>query len=308
MKRYLSEIHPFSKLGMISLVALLSLLVFWILSFVLVIPIFGKEAFSQLIASGMQMGEEQAGLLKFLQLAQSIGLFIVPSLILAVLFGGKIAEYLLLYRKPLLWSTVLAVTIVFVASPMINVVGLWNASMSLPPWMSGIEQWMRQSEDAAKQLTDLFVKADSLQGLFFNIFLIGIIPAIGEELLFRGIIQRVFTEWTRNKHAAIWITAILFSALHLQFYGFFPRAILGAMFGYLLIWSNNLWLPVIAHFINNTVAVIAYYLYHKGSIQTDPDTLGTQSEYGLAAILSLICLVALYFVYYRYSKQRLEEI
>ncbi|MBN2807069.1 MAG: hypothetical protein JXR22_10465, partial [Prolixibacteraceae bacterium] len=150
MRKYLSEIHPLSKLGAITLVTLVSLLVFWILSLVLVIPIFGKDTFAQIIASGMDLGEEHTGLLKFLQLAQSIGLFIVPSFILAILFGGNVASYLQLKRKPMWISSVLAVAIVFAASPFINVVGLWNASMSLPPWMSGIEAWMRQSEDAAK--------------------------------------------------------------------------------------------------------------------------------------------------------------
>jgi hypothetical protein len=126
--------------------------------------------------------------------------------------------------------------------------------------------------------------------------MIGIIPAVGEELLFRGIIQRVLIQWTRNKHLGVWIAAILFSALHFQFYGFVPRALLGVMFGYMLIISGNLWLPVIAHFINNTVAVIAYYMYDIGTIEVDPDTLGTNSAYGIAGIISLLAVITLFIL------------
>lgn len=308
MKNAYNQIHSLSKLGVVALVALVSLLVFWILSFVLAIPIFGMGVFSELISSSVSFDESNIGLLKFLQLTQSIGLFIVPSFILAYLFGGNVGEYLKLNRKPFGISILLAIVIVYSASPLINLVGECNSNFSLPSWLSGLEGWMRESEDTAEELTKLFINTNSISGLVFNVFMIGIIPAIGEELLFRGVIQRIFTEWTRNKHIGIWITAILFSALHLQFYGFVPRAILGAMFGYLLIWSGNLWLPILAHFVNNTTAVIAYYFYNKGVIKIDPDTLGTNSEYGIAAIVSVVVMIVLYFIYYQYEERKKLEI
>jgi len=304
MKNIYSGSHPSSKLGIVALVAMFSLLIFWVLTFVLVIPLFGKEVFSDLISMGLNVDESQIGLYKFLQLTQSIGLFIVPSIILAMLFGGRVGEYLQLKRKPFMVSVLLAIVIIFSVSPLINVIGVWNSELSLPQWLSGVERWMRQSEDSAEELTKLFVNTKTIPGLLFNIFLIGIIPAIGEELLFRGIIQRIFSEWTKNKHIAIWITAILFSALHLQFYGFFPRALLGAMFGYLLIWSGNLWLPVLAHFVNNTTAVIAYFLYNNGTIHIDPDKIGTYSENGIAAIISAVFLTALFWIYYQFENRK----
>ncbi|MFA9389389.1 MAG: lysostaphin resistance A-like protein [Prolixibacteraceae bacterium] len=308
MKNFYRHLHPLSKIGVIALVATISLLVFWLLSFVLVIPIFGKDVFSDLIAGKITFDETNIGLLKFLQLAQSIGLFVVPSIILAYLFGGEIDTYLHLDRKPWATSVLLSVLVIFAASPLINQLGIWNSEMSLPHWLSSIEKWMRESEDAAEKLTTLFVQANSIKALLFNVLLIGIIPAIGEELLFRGIIQRVFTEWTGNKHLGIWITAILFSGLHFQFYGFIPRAILGAMFGYLLIYSGNLWLPVIAHFVNNTAAVLAYYFYNKGVIQFDPDTIGTNAGNGIAAIISVFVVLLLLFYYYKFENRKRLEI
>ncbi|MDA3928127.1 MAG: CPBP family intramembrane metalloprotease [Prolixibacteraceae bacterium] len=308
MKKAYENIHPISKLGTVALVAIISLIVVLIIAAVAAIPIFGSQTFTDLISSSVQFNADNINLLKYLQITQSVGLFVIPSIVLALLFGGKIGTYLKLNRKPLGLSILLSVIIVLSASPLINLIGIWNMNMSLPNWMSSIEEWMRTSEDSAKELTELFVKADNINGLLFNIFMIGLIPAIGEEFLFRGIIQRIFGEWTKNKHVAIWITAILFSALHLQFYGFLPRVLLGAMFGYLLIWSGNLWLPVIAHFANNTTAVIAYYLYNKDIIQMDPDSIGTNSEYGIAAIVSLVFIVVLFRLYHLIENRKKLEV
>lgn len=304
MKAIYQNIHPIAKVGVIALVTLVCLMLSLIVSAVLSIPLFGMDAFSQLVSSSLQFDVSNLVLLKYFQLSQSIGMFIIPALVLALLFGKSIGSYLLLNKKPMLTSSLLAVFIVFTASPIINVLGVWNSSLSLPMWMSGVEDWMRQSEESAAKLTELFVHTDHFSGLLFNIFMIALIPAIGEEFLFRGVIQHVIGDWTKNKHVAIWITAIVFSALHMQFYGFLPRALLGAMFGYLLVWSGNLWLPVIAHFINNGVAVIAYYLYDKGSIKIDPDVIGTNSEYGIAAILSLFVVLSLFIVFYYHNKKQ----
>lgn len=304
MKSSYIDIHPLFKFAITALVALISLIVFMVLAAVVAIPIFGLDAFSGIISSTLVFDESNIALLKFFQLVQSIGLFIIPALILSFLFGESTGKYLQINKTPVLLSAVIATVIIFSVSPLINILGQWNASMTFPDWMAGIETWMKQSEQSTAKLTELFVKADSIGGLLFNIFLIALVPAIGEELLFRGILQRIFTDWTKNKHLAIWITAILFSALHFQFYGFLPRAILGAMFGYLLIWSGNLWLPIIAHFINNATAVVAYYLYNNGKINMDPDSIGVNSEYGIAAIISVIVVVGLFRIYYRIEKAK----
>jgi membrane protease YdiL (CAAX protease family) len=308
MRKLYKEIHPFSKLGIVALVALLSLIASLVIAALIAIPVFGKESFLGLMSSSIEFTAENLNLLKYLQIAQSIGLFVLPSFLLAYLFGGRITKYLKLNRKPFATSIILATVVVLAASPLINLVGLWNMEMRLPHWMGGIEKWMKESEESAKYLTELFVNAENLYGLAFNILMIGLIPAIGEELLFRGVIQRVLSEWFKNKHLAIWLTAIFFSALHLQFYGFLPRMLLGAMFGYLLIWSNNLWLPIVAHFINNTVAVIAYYFYHNGIIDINPDAIGTNSEYGIAGMISLLVIVYLAWLFYSFEKKKRLEV
>ena len=129
--------------------------------------------------------------------------------------------------------------------------------------------------------------------MLFNIFLIAFIPAMGEELFFRGALQGALRDWKGIK-TAIWITAIVFSAIHLQFYGFVPRMLLGAFFGYLIFWSNSIWPAVLAHFVNNVMAVIFYYFKYNGYKLPDIDTIGTGNTLWLGIASGAIALFGLF--------------
>ncbi len=129
---------------------------------------------------------------------------------------------------------------------------------------------------------------------------------MGEEFLFRGVIQRLFTEWTRNRHVGIWIAAFLFSFIHFQFYGFLPRFLLGLYFGYLLVWSSSIWVPVTGHFINNGVAVLYYHFATKPMGETTMDKLGTSKEYNYALYLSIISTAILLSLIYMKEKKGRE--
>ena len=178
--------------------------------------------------------------------------------------------------------------LIVMVNPFINFHGGINSAMHFPEWLSGMEDWMWNAEETAGTLTEAFLKAEGIGGLLFNLFLIAVLPALGEELLFRGLIQRILTDLTKNIHWGIWLSAALFSALHLQFFGFVPRMVLGAMFGYLLVWSGSLWLPILAHFLNNAMAVIALYLIDKGRISPDVENFGNGPEYWYYVLPSLL--------------------
>ena len=137
----------------------------------------------------------------------------------------------------------------------------------------------------------------SIPDVLFNIFMIALLPALGEELLFRGIVQKIFTQWSKNVHLGVWISAVLFSAMHVQFYGFIPRMMLGALLGYLLVWSGSLWLPIMAHFVNNASAVIFTYLFDKQMMTVNPDKIGTESDYTSVLISVLLTGVLLWLIY-----------
>ena len=288
---------PFSQFMFSMFVVIVSFLAFLILSLVVAIPFFGLSSMLSMPTINDLNNPESLMILKYFQVIQSIGVFIVPPFILGWLFHGKIIEYLYLNRSVNFESVLLVLVLSFAASPLINFIGEINASMQFPEWMSGIENWMKNAEENAAELTEAFLKVETTGGLLFNIFMIAFLPAIGEELLFRGVIQRIFTNWTKNHHWGIWISAILFSALHMQFYGFIPRMLLGVLFGYLLVWSGSMWLPIIAHFINNGVAVVVMFLIDKGLLNPELEVIGSTSDsYYLAAISLVLVSVFLFMI------------
>lgn len=230
--------------------------------------------------------------LKILQLFQSIGMFVIPPLVLAYLWSEKPIAYLQLDKKTKGLNVLFVILFMILAIPFINLLGDLNQQLVLPESFAWLENWMKASEAQATQLTEKLLNVHSVQGLLFNILLIAMLPALGEELFFRGAIQNVFREW-KGALTAIWITAIIFSTIHLQFYGFVPRLLLGAFFGYLLVWSGNLWLPVLAHFTNNAIAVIFYYMKNNGYQTIDIDAIGTGNTMWMGLVSAVLVITGI---------------
>jgi len=250
---------------------------------------------------------ENISILKFFQTVQAIGVFIIPPFIIAWMLSDKPMSYLQINKKPNIQGVIIVFAIIIFANPLINWLNEINAKLSLPEWLNSVQVWMKNSEDQANKITEAFLSTNSIASVIKNVIMIGILPAIGEELVFRGVVQKLFKKMYGNAHAAIWISAALFSALHLQFFGFLPRMVLGAMFGYMLEWSGTLWLPIIAHFVNNTTAVIAYYLAHKGVIGNELDKTGTLADGSFyLVIVSGVFLFVFFRVLYLRADTKLE--
>jgi len=127
--------------------------------------------------------------------------------------------------------------------------------------MSPIENWMKETESNAEKSINFLFADRSVIGLIANLVILAIVAGLAEELFFRGCLQQIIRKIVNNKHAAIWITAFIFSAIHFRFYGFVPRLLLGALLGYLFVWSRNIWIPVIVHIAHNALNVIVSYTY-----------------------------------------------
>jgi len=283
---------PPLKLFSLLLIILISLLFTLIFAMAGGYLFFGSELMDYLMDGSLTESPELLPMLKYLQMVNSVGLFIIPPLLFAYLVSKNPSAYLALNRRPALVSAVLGAMAIVIILPFIHWTAGINEMLSLPEWMSGIESWMKSSEDQAERLTGLFLATGSFTGLTVNLLMIAILPAIGEEFLFRGVLLRIFREWTGNVHLAAVISAFLFSAIHLQFYGFLPRFILGLLLAYLFIWSGSIWIPVIVHFFNNGIAVVAAWLYERGSISTSVDAIG-ESPQTFMIIASLLMVVVL---------------
>ena len=291
--------RPFAQLMFALFVMVASVFLFMAVGMIAVLPFYGVGSLMNGMSETSLNSPEGLSFLKYFQVIQSIGLFVAPPFAIGWLYSGNIGEYLKINRSTKVQSFLLAAICLLAVIPVINFLGAINSQMRLPESLSGLENWMKTMEDAAKILTEKFLKVDSFGGLLFNVFMIAVLPALGEELMFRGVIQRIFSTWTRNHHWGIWITAFLFSAMHMQFYGFLPRMALGAMFGYLLVWTGTMWVPILAHFVNNLMGVFGYFLIDKGTISNDIEELGTGTEQIPLVLFSFLVVGGLLYLIYK---------
>ncbi len=306
--------EPFLKnfsnvLKLMSLLVIIIISVFIInLSGILVaIPFWGSEAIKAITGNLTLNIQDNINFFKYIQIVNQIGMFIVPSVLFALLVKGNITKYLRINQFPHLFTLMAGLLVIVVSMPFINWLINVNEMMHLPTALSGVEEWMRKSEDSAEVFTKAFLSGTGIGGLLLNLLMIAVIPAIGEEFLFRGVLVKLFKDWFGNIHWAIIVSAFLFSAIHVQFFGFIPRMFLGILLGYMFYFSRNLWVPIAAHFFNNASVVIASFLYNREIIETDLDKLGSAGEdYLLIAISFILSCILLLSIYKREHKKKEE--
>jgi uncharacterized protein len=239
--------------------------------------------------------------LKLYQLINQLGVFIFPIIIFSYLVSPNMATYLNMNRKPRLISLLIAGLVVYAILPFNQYILDLNQNLNLPKIFSGLLDWMKEYEAKAESLTEACLKTDSAFILFVNLFIVAIVPAIGEEWLFRGVLLKLFKQLTGNYHWSVLITAFLFAALHLQFMSFLPRFFLGILLGYLFVLTRNLWVPIFAHFINNASSVIIFYLHYNKIIKVSADDFGASAN-TVYIIGSFLITVWLCFILY--NKER----
>lgn len=253
---------------------------------------------ASVIAYFMQRGGLTASKLFISTVVQDVLLFILPAFVTAIFITRQPADFLGVSRQPGINNIILAALCLLVAIPAMNMIIDWNAHLQLPDSMSDIERWMKRMETETGNTIAMMVNGESVMSLVMLILVVGIMAGFSEELFFRGTIQRMMITARVNAHVAIWITAIIFSAIHMQFYGFVPRMLLGAMFGYMAWWSGSLWPAITGHITNNTVAAIVMWMKARGASSpvTQIDTIGADSFSLTAAslIFTGACLLAIY--------------
>lgn len=251
-------------------------------------------------------GSKAVGFLKFYQIVNQIGMFIVPAMLFAFLVSNNTFSYLTLNKPPKLISVLIGGLVIYAVLPFNGWVQEINTSITLPEFLSGVEEWMKMKEEQAKVLTEAFLVADTIPGLMVNLIIIAVIPALGEELIFRGILIRLFNDLVKNIHIAVVMSAIVFSSIHLQFYGFFPRFILGLLLGYMFVYTRNLWVPIFVHFINNASSVIIYYLHENGYINIPMEDFGTTQNVVYIIGSFLISIWLMIIIYQKEGADRLK--
>lgn len=293
--------HPVLKLIFTLVITIIAAIVFLLFGTVLGGVFFGMD--NAMTVFSTLPNETNIGIFKYFQIVQTIGFFLIPAFLAAIFFSDNTKQFLSFSSRKFSGGQIIIVCLSTIALLPISS-SLTELTLRLPVDRAFPEfiARMHALEETYEKLIGLFGNVGTFSGLLLNILMIAVLPAIAEELLFRGVFQRFFTEWTKNTHAAIWITAFIFSAIHMSYFGFLPRLVLGAFMGYLLVWSGSIWLPIIAHFTNNFFGVLGLYLYHNNYIQLNPIEMESEHLFTLPIIVGFITLPILLFYLYKSLK------
>ncbi|MBB5437132.1 hypothetical protein HDC92_000800 [Pedobacter sp. AK017] len=288
------ENSPFVQLLMLCFYAFLGLFVFLAIGFAVIYLKYGGS----LLQNMDWLSSTEASYLpaqRILITAQQIGLFLVPALLLAKIEGGRINGFYG-FKRPDAGLLLLVLLMMAGALPLLEWVTQLNQKMSFPAALKGVENWMKAAEDQGMKMTIALLKMENIGMFLLNIGMIALLPAVAEELMFRAGLQRIFGRMFNNPHLAIWFSAFVFSAIHMQFYGFLPRLLLGATFGYIYFWSGSLWYAIFGHFLNNAYAVCAAWYMQKNNIPlSEADKTMDIAWYGYVISAGLTFLLFRYF-------------
>lgn len=238
--------------------------------------------------------------LRIMAVVQDLLLFILPALVTALFCTRLPAQFLAINNKPSSSDVFVAICILVASIPAMNALIAWNDGLQLPDSMAEISKWMRDSEVAAQAGIEAILGPHTVMNLIVSLLIVGVLAGFSEELFFRGAFQRLLVTGRVNQHLAVWIVAFVFSAIHMQFFGFFPRMLLGAFFGYMLIWSGSLWLPVILHITNNSLYIIGRW-YSDGD-NSVVDSIGAESWPLIIMSIALVG-IGLLILHGRYKKR-----
>lgn len=278
-------------------IVIIVFLVFIITSIILSFLISGK-VFS---AIGIYLNESDH--FRILQLISIVGVFGLSPIIVSKFLKIKVITVFQL-NKSINVKAALTILLVFIISiPFLQWLIIANQKLVLPEFMSTFETWIKNMESKMAEQTELLLTMNNFKDLLLNIFIVALVPAFFEEFFFRGMIQTYLIEWLKKPHLAIILTSIFFSAVHFQFYGFFPRMMLGIMLGYILFYSHSLWGAILFHFINNFFSILLIYFQKNNLINTNFEINMSQSYVLVILSLGLLSALIFYFAFY-YDKKR----
>lgn len=250
--------------------------------------------------------EENKNKLKISQFIASVFIFIIPCILLSY-FSTKESFNIFGFKSELKRQNILLILFMMIfIQPFVVFCMQLNASFlhSVSDYIPVIYNQMELMEDKAAELTNFFLSMNSPMDLLFNLFLIALIPAIGEELFFRGIVQKKLGNILKSTHVSVIITSFIFSAIHMQFFGFLPRFILGLILGYLFYYSANLWMSVLGHFINNALGVLLMYSAFANKLTPDITNIKNTDISLFQAFFSVSVVLIFFYLYKQINSQK----
>lgn len=236
-------------------------------------------------------------------LIQFLGLFVIPSLLFAYFSDPQPLQYLGLTKpaKPIYW--ILGIASLIIAIPLVEYTGLVNRQVNF----GALQKWMQSMEDEALQQIKFLLGKRTVSELITNIIFISLFAGIGEELFFRGVLQRLFIKAFKNPWAGILITAFLFSAMHIQFFGFVPRFLLGILLGAVYWYSGSLLTAIAAHFFYDAFFIILAY-FQPQIIDDAEGALFNSSIQLIMALISTALVLLIVWIMKKNSNNTYHEV
>lgn len=229
----------------------------------------------------------------------TIGTFLVPALLFAYCNDRQWFEYNAANRRP---KQSMIIFVLILSVTLLPVVGLLSAfNQHIMPQEGTVAEFMRDMEEAANHILEIVTSQRGTWDLISNLLVFAVLAGICEEFFFQGTLQTLLTQWMKSPHIAILLTALIFSALHFQFYGFIPRFLLGVYLGYLFYWSRSLWLPILAHVLHNALSLLVDFTLQGRGINTDniqfTDVRGSLPTAAICALVSAMAIVYLWRIH-----------
>lgn len=244
--------------------------------------------------------------LLIMQFISQVFIFFVPSYLYLRIQKKSVISTMDLDKKSGWRIYIYAVAMFLLAIPVNDMLMKLNQDVSFPQSLLWLETLLKEKEAQMAMLTETMLDTTSIMGLFNGLVVVALMAAVGEELLFRGVLQKILIRVFKNPHVGIVITAFLFSAIHGQFYGFFARMFIGLMLGYMYFYTRNLKIPIMFHFINNATMVVFYFLWKKGIVNVNPMNDISNSPSFFTAFIAVVAIVLI--VRQMYRKQKINDV
>ncbi|NOX87021.1 MAG: CPBP family intramembrane metalloprotease [Chlorobi bacterium] len=301
---FLQNLSPWGKIFLLTALIMMSALLTAFGGLLIGKLVFGVSLESVAAMLSNPVTPRAIAYMKFYQLINQLGFFIIPVFLFTFLISPSPSGYLTLNRSPGGIALLISALVIYSVLPFNHFLTELNMDFKFPGFLHSVEEWMKAKEIQAGKITETILKTRTYSGLAVNLVVVALIPAFGEELLFRATGINLLKELTKNVHWAIIISSFVFAFLHFQFLSFLPRFLLGMLLGYLFVITKNIWIPVFAHFVNNASSIIIFYLYYNGSIEISMDDFGaTQNTVYIIGSL-LITLWLMFMLYHKEGANR----
>lgn len=296
----LKQLGPGTQLLMLMLLIFVSLFVMQITAFLVIRPLFGVNIFESTEMLIAMEDQESININKIIQVFYQLGMFLIPALLFAKIFGKEEKSFFN-YEKKQKWNIWLVAGLFFIiAIPFVNF--LHHLNLQIP-----LSKELVESDVKSSELISKFLGGQGIAEILINVFVFALIPAIGEELIFRGVILRQLALSTKNMHIAVWVSAAFFSFIHGEATVFIPRLLMGAALGYLYVWRGNIGLNILAHFINNVISILLINFILNDQLDVYYDTIGAHREDALLLSVSILLVAGALIYLYRQRNNRLKE-